>query len=140
MISRTAAFAIVALLGGAVSGPAAAVAVPASPQSVAVGVRVSVVPAEGTQPTADDAADVPDGSLAEIEVVVPAVNAGEIEESPEVLAGRADESVVVADEVVADRVTSEVVETDGFQTLGVTWPERLEAVGLDDLAGRPVRD
>jgi len=130
MISRTAAFAIVALLGGAVSGPAGAVAVPASAQSEAVGVRVPVVPAERAQPTAVDAADLPDGSLAEVEVVVPAVTAGEIEESPEVMAGRADASVVVADDVVADRVASEVVETDGFQTLGVTWPEGSDVAGL----------
>ena len=130
MISRSAAFAMVALLGGVVAGPAASGMVPASARPEASGGRVSVVPAERTQPTADDAADVPDGSLAEVEVVVPAVTAGEIEESPEVMAGRADASVVVADEVVADRVASEVVETDGFQTLGVTWPEGSDVAGL----------
>lgn len=38
---------------------------------------------------------------------------------------------LVADELQAGRVVTDVLETDGFQTLGVTWPQDADAAALD---------
>ncbi len=134
MISRMGASAaawlvVSALLSGAVpyAGAAgrAATDVPAS-SPVAPG-SVSA-PSSGTP---SEAADEEDSALVELSLVVPAVDGGAVEESPEVRAARADEDVVLAEDVVdAERVASEIVETDAFQTIGVTWPEDADVTAL----------
>ncbi|WP_182111775.1 MULTISPECIES: N-acetylmuramoyl-L-alanine amidase [unclassified Actinotalea] len=87
--------------------------------------------ARGVPTTEDPAAAGEDGTFTEVEVVVPPVDEdGEVALTPEVAAGQADPSVVVADEVVADRVEGEVLETETFQTLGVTWPAEEEVADL----------
>ncbi|MBK5250320.1 MAG: hypothetical protein JJE50_12960, partial [Actinomycetales bacterium] len=81
--------------------------------------------------TPSEAADEEDSALVELSLVVPAVDGGAVEESPEVRAARADEDVVLAEDVVdAERVASEIVETDAFQTIGVTWPEDADVTAL----------
>ena len=74
----------------------------------------------------------PEVDVTEMDVVVPAIEAsGDVVATPEVLDAQAEPDVIVTDDVVAgDRVESAVVETDGFQTLGVTWPSDAE---VDDL-------
>jgi hypothetical protein len=84
-----------------------------------------------TAPTAQVAATegdgVPEGTFTEVAVVLPAVEAGVVEESPELSAGRTEPDVMVVDEVVADRVAGAAVDTGTFQTLGVTWPDGADA-------------
>ncbi|WP_149205398.1 DUF4214 domain-containing protein [Actinotalea subterranea] len=73
-------------------------------------------------------------SVTELEVVVPAVepSSGDVVETPALVEAQAAPDAVAADQPVAgtERVESDVVETDEFQTLGVTWPA--DAV-VDDL-------
>ena len=119
MIVRLAlSLALVVLGTGVVPGDGISSRAPALPDRVAT---VEVDPAEGAT---DDVV------VTEVEIVLPAVDAGgDVVESAAVLEARTDPSVLVADAVVAapgvtgdDRVVSEVLETAGFQTLGVTWP------------------
>src|SRR5665648_1097497 len=140
MISRMGASAaawlvVSALLSGA--GPAAAAVdgpsrdVPASTPVAQGPVRApsSAVPSEAaSSETAGDG----EGTLVEMPLVVPAVDGGAVEESSEVRAARVDEDTVLAKDVVdAERVASDVVETDAFQTVGVTWPEDADVATLD---------
>src|SRR5665648_186764 len=140
MISRMGASAaawlvVSALLSGA--GPAAAAVdgpsrdVPASTPVAQGPVRApsSAVPSEAaSSETAGDG----EGTLVEMPLVVPAVDGGAVEESSEVRAARVDEDTVLAKDVVdAERVASDVVETDEFQTVGVTWPEDADVATLD---------
>src|SRR5665648_138164 len=139
MISRMGASAaawlvVSALLSGA--GPAAAAVdgpsrdVPASTPVAQGPVRApsSAVPSEAaSSETAGDG----EGTLVELSLVVPAVDGGAVEESSEVRAARVDEDTVLAEDVVdAERVASDVVETDAFQTVGVTWPEDADVTAL----------
>src|SRR5665648_947591 len=140
MISRMGASAaawlvVSALLSGA--GPAAAAVdgpsrdVPASTPVAQGPVRApsSAVPSEAaSSETAGDG----EGTLVEMPLVVPAVDGGAVAESSEVRAARVDEDTVLAKDVVdAERVASDVVETDEFQTVGVTWPEDADVATLD---------
>ncbi|MCV2395835.1 DUF4214 domain-containing protein [Actinotalea sp. M2MS4P-6] len=50
--------------------------------------------------------------------------------SVDTVTAAADEPLV-ADTADGGRVVSDVLETDGFQTLGVTWPDSADADGLD---------
>lgn len=99
------------------SSPAAVV--PDAPRSAAV------TPAD-VQPQGDGV------SFTALDVVVPAVEpSGQVVESQDVIDARRSDDAVVADTVVpADRVESAVVETQTFQTLGVTWPEGADVGGL----------
>ena len=74
-------------------------------------------------------------TLEEIDVVVPPVaDAPGQTPTESLLEPQADRTEVVADHLVTpERVESEVVESTGFQTLGVTWPEGAE---VSDLGGQ----
>src|SRR5665648_519216 len=134
MISRMGASAaawlvVSALLSGAVpSAGAAGRAATDVPASSPVAPGSVSAPSSGTP---SEAADEEDSALVELSLVVPAVDGGAVEESPEVRAARADEDVVLAEDAVdAERVASEIVETDAFQTIGVTWPEDADVTAL----------
>jgi len=134
MIIRLALCAVLALTGtGAVMTTGARVPDGALPLSS----TREVVPA-AKEPAQDVVAgEAGDVVVTEVEVVVPAVDdGGAVVASPQVREGRSDPDVLVADEVTdsaggQDRVVSEVLETDGFQTLGVTWPVDAEVGQLE---------
>ena len=91
----------------------------------------TVAPSASAFP-ADEPLPVDEVTVTELDVVVPPVTpTGEVVESPEVLAAQREPDVVVTDDVAADRVRSEVVETGDFQTLGVTWPSDAPVADLD---------
>ncbi|HEX7805350.1 MAG TPA: hypothetical protein VF413_04230, partial [Cellulomonas sp.] len=71
-------------------------------------------------------------SMTEHDVVVPAVEpTGRVVESPDVVAAQHDAKAIVADKVAtSDRIESAIVETDKFQTLGVTWPKNARIADL----------
>jgi uncharacterized protein with LGFP repeats len=124
MISRLASSATLVLLVGLVAVTVAPVSnVSASESPTAALMETTPAQLVRTDSVQTDPSGLPESTLTEVDVVLPAVEAGVVEESPELIAGRDDEDVVVVDEVVADRVASEIVETGTFQTLGVTWPE-----------------
>jgi len=133
MIVRLTLGVVLALLGtGGLLDPA----VPTMPRQQATdastGVVVSgAVNASASVPATSEADD--DVEVTEVEVVVPPVDeSGEVVASPELRAADAAADSLAADVVVDDgRVSSEVLETDGFQTLGVTWPTDADVVGLD---------
>jgi len=70
--------------------------------------------------------------LKDLDIVVPPVGpSGEVAKPAAPLETQAAAGVVVADQLVTPkRVESEVVKAVGFQTLGVTWPERAQVGGL----------
>ena len=70
--------------------------------------------------------------LKDLDIVVPPVGpSGEVAKPAAPLKTQAAAGVVVADQLVTPkRVESEVVKAVGFQTLGVTWPERAQVGGL----------
>lgn len=120
MIIRLALSVALVLTGSGLSGAAAAVPTGTAPAAPAL----TALPADGV---------VGDGEVQvdEVEILVPAVDAtGEVLATPEVSAAQQDDEVLVADETTDDRVVSEVLETDGFQTLGVTWPADAVVEGL----------
>jgi hypothetical protein len=121
MISRLASSATLVLLVGLVAVTVAPVSnVSASESPTAALMETTPAQLVRTDSVQTDPSGLPESTLTEVDVVLPAVEAGVVEESPELIAGRDDEDVVVVDEVVADRVASEIVETGTFQTLGVT--------------------
>ena len=139
MISRMGASAaawlvVSALLSGAVPYAGAAGRAATDVPSVDVLASSPVVQGSGSAPSLGAPSEVAgeeEGTLVELSLVVPAVDGGAVEESPEVRAARADEDVVLAEDVVdAERVASEIVETDAFQTIGVTWPEDADVTAL----------
>ena len=140
MISRMGASAaawlvVSALLSGAVPYAGAAGRAATDVPSVDVLASSPVVQGSGSAPSLGAPSEVAgeeEGTLVELSLVVPAVDDGAVEESPEVRAARADEDVVLAEDVVdTERVASDVVETDEFQTVGVTWPEDADIATLD---------
>jgi len=140
MISRMGASAaawlvVSALLSGAAPSAGAAGRAATDVPSVDVLASSPVVQGSGSAPSLGAPSEVAgeeEGTLVELSLVVPAVDDGAVEESPEVRAARADEDVVLAEDVVdAERVASDVVETDEFQTVGVTWPEDADIATLD---------
>lgn len=140
MISRMGASAaawlvVSALLSGAVPYAGAAGRAATDVPSVDVLASSPVVQGSGSAPSLGAPSEVAgeeEGTLVELSLVVPAVDGGAVEESPEVRAARADEDVVLAEDVVvAERVSTEVVTTDAFQTIGVTWPEGADAAALE---------
>ena len=80
-------------------------------------------PTPGTEPAV---------TVTEIPVVVPPVTGGlDALTSPQAPRGEAAGEITVTDEVaVSGRVESEVVETESFQTLGLTWPAGVEVGDL----------
>lgn len=58
-------------------------------------------------------------------VADPPVRADVVHDGDSVVAG------AVVDDPAGDRAVSDVLETDGFQTVGVTWPQGADAEGLD---------
>lgn len=74
----------------------------------------------------------PGVTLEELGIAVPPVDgAGRVLLSDQVLSDLKDADVVVADNVVNPaRVESDIVAADGFQTIGVTWPEGTEVRSL----------
>lgn len=110
--------------------------------------RAGVAEAPGQSDRIVSPADV---TVTRVEVVVPTVGAPDVgpapasaQEDPEVLGSDdAGELVAEAAPLVADAVTgggaadpvsrlvTGVLETDGFQTLGVTWPQDAEGSALD---------
>src|SRR5665648_895989 len=140
MISRMGASAaawlvVSALLSSAVPYAGAAGRAATDVPSVDVLASSPVVQGSGSAPSLGAPSEVAgeeEGTLVERSLVVPAVDGGAVEESPEVRAARADEDVVLAEDVVdTERVASDVVETDEFQTVGVTWPEDADIATLD---------
>src|SRR5450756_1789154 len=135
MISRMGASAaawlvVSALVSGAV--PSAGAATGAATEASASGPAARGFVGAPSPGVLSEAAVEVDDSLVEIPLVVPAVEDGDVEESPEVRAARTDEDVVVAEDVLGDeRVASEVVETDAFQTIGVTWPEDADVADME---------
>src|SRR5450756_1217572 len=123
MISRMGASAaawlvVSALVSGAV--PSAGAATGAATEASASGPAArGFVGAPSPGVLSEAAVEVAD-SLVAIPPVVPAVEDGDVAESPEVRAARTDE-----------RVASEVVETDAFQTIGVTWPEDADVADME---------
>jgi len=84
----------------------------------------SVIAAD--EPAADDV------TVTQLDVVVPPVTAaGTVVESPDVVKAQDEPDVVVTDDVVQDRVQSDVVEAGDFQTVGVTWPADVEVTDPD---------
>lgn len=127
MIIRLVLGLVLALTGAGTAAPQSGAA-PGLADSIATpAASPAVVPTVTGQPDPDDVV------VTEVEVVVPAVDpAGDVVPSTDVARGRADDDVLVADEVVEaaaapERVLSEVLETEGFQTLGVTWPVEADA-------------
>ncbi|MBX9243914.1 N-acetylmuramoyl-L-alanine amidase [Actinotalea ferrariae] len=98
--------------------------------SAPAGAGASAVPSSTRPATTEPEA--PATTVTEVDVVVPAVTPeGEVEVTPELTRARSAEDAVAADEVVGtERVESEVLETDAFQTLGVTWPGTETVDGL----------
>jgi len=92
---------------------------------------VGVLPAVASTAGDEAASGTPDSTLVELPVVVPPVDGDVVEETPELLAARDEPDAIVAEEVVAERVSTEVVTTDEFQTIGVTWPEGADAAALE---------
>ena len=65
-----------------------------------------------------------DGGTQRVDVVVPSATGG--------LARTASRDALLADDAAgAGRVETPVVESDGFQTVGLTWPAAADAAGLD---------
>ncbi len=98
-----------------------------------VGAADATAVADSTPPA--DGADAAGGDVqvTQVDVVVPVVDpSGEVVATPELSAADEAPQALAADAVEADgRVASEVLETDGFQTLGVTWPEGSDVGGLE---------
>jgi hypothetical protein len=70
----------------------------------------------------------------DLDIIVPPVAPGQVATSVAPLKSTAAAGVVDADQLVAPRrVESEVVSAAGFQTLGVTWPEKAK---VGDLGGQ----
>lgn len=135
-----------------VSAPSAPAATAAtSTPSAAVDADAADLPADTTTDRAEAAgAEV---SVTEVAVVVPAVTDVAVEVTPGVVAdpeaaGTTQEPQAQAEPLVAaalepaseagaalrgdaGRVVTDVLETDGFQTLGVTWPEGADVADLD---------
>jgi len=135
MISRTGASAAacalaVALLGVVVPSSAASPGASETAQAPVVE-DVGVLPAVASTAGDEAASGTPDSTLVELPVVVPPVDGDVVEETPELLAARDEPDAIVAEEVVAERVSTEVVTTDEFQTIGVTWPEGADAAALE---------
>lgn len=116
-----------AVAGPAPAGPSPAGAEPAGAEP-AVAAPVAAAPAvrvlEATM-------EPPDGTLVELDVVVPEVAGDEVAGSAELTEALADDEVVAAAEVVApDRVASEVVDTADVQTIGLTWAADADGAAL----------
>ncbi|WP_309134393.1 DUF4214 domain-containing protein [Cellulomonas sp.] len=146
MLPATAAHA-----GGAAPAPAAVVE-PAAPQGGAAAeaqleeVELVVAPSPDATATTDGPAGAtpapertgaPEGAVdedgADVAPEQPDVGPEQPEDGEAV---QADDGPVVLTEADADRVLSPVVETDGFQTLGVTWPEAAAAPELLEVRTR----
>ncbi|WP_372594280.1 DUF4214 domain-containing protein [Actinotalea sp.] len=126
MIVRLALSVVLALLGVGSGGLPTVVDAPSG--ATLGSSTASVVPA---QDAGDAVAD--EVEVTQVEVVVaPLDEDGEVAPTEELQAADADPGALAADEPVGDgRVASEVLETDGFQTLGVTWPAETDPTGLD---------
>ncbi|NTW39956.1 MAG: DUF4214 domain-containing protein, partial [Cellulomonadaceae bacterium] len=141
MIVRLVLSAVLALTGTtgvaalAVDTPSAA----AAPQGVAVVPSDGIVGPDGTvlgaadETATDEAQGSADVTVTTVDVVLPAVDpSGDVVQTPELAEALAELDALAAGEALTgDRVASEVLETDGFQTLGVTWPADAPADGLD---------
>jgi hypothetical protein len=127
MLMRLVLVAALLFSGSGVAGARAAASLARTATSVS-----AATPAPSVDTTAASSGDV---SMTEHDVVVPAVEpTGRVVESPDVVAAQHDDRSIVADKVVkADRIESAVVQTDTFQTLGVTWPKDAQ---IDDLAAQ----
>lgn len=97
----------------------------------------AVVAPATADPTSSDPADgaSEDVTVTEVGVTVEP-EAGPASPAPPLAADvvRDGDSVVagaVVDDPAGDRAVSDVLETDGFQTVGVTWPQGSDAEGLD---------
>ncbi|MCL3862725.1 DUF4214 domain-containing protein [Actinotalea sp. K2] len=139
MLSRS-ALSLALALATAVTSAVATPTVLSAPTGVtgentaATSAPAPVEPTEPAEQQEQPEADLPAGmTLEEIAVVVPAVEpTGEVIQPTDLPLAQADDAVIVTDQLVGDgRVESEVVETDGFQTLGVTWPQDASVDGLD---------
>ena len=127
MLARLALVGVLVLTTGTQAAPAEAPApaalAPVSRASVAG--NASLSSATATLAAAEPVEGV---SFTEVDLVVPAVEpGGELTE----LGAPGDSEAVVADVVLGDRVETAVVETEGFQTLGVTWPQGADVEALE---------
>lgn len=100
--------------------------------SVSAALEASGSAAEALRPVGAQTTAAGDVEVTQVDVVVPPVDAsGEIVSTPELRAADAAPQALAADALVGDgRVASEVLETDGFQTVGVTWPAGVAVDGL----------
>ncbi len=122
---------LVGVITPAVAGPAPAGPAPAGPTQTGEGVPAALAPAPAVR-VLQATVEPPDGTLVELDVVVPEVTGGEVTESAELTEALADDEVVAAAEVVApDRVASEVVDTADVQTIGLTWPTDADGAALE---------
>ena len=105
--------------------------------TAASGAAASGAAASGASASGASASDArPDGgSLKDLDIVVPPLKPSGAVANPRVpLKTQAASGVVVADQLVTPkRVESQVVSTAGFQTLGMTWPEKAK---VGDLGGQ----
>lgn len=137
MISRTgasaAAFLTLSVLVAWTVPAASAVGDRVAGEQALLVTGVAAEVADPEQELAEDPQPAGEATVTELEIVVPPVDgSGEVVADAEVREAQAAPDVVVADEVTgAERVQSDVVETEDFQLLGVTWPADAEASDLD---------
>jgi hypothetical protein len=105
--------------------------VPAASTEQASSSTAPVSEAGGLQVVGAATEEAPETTLVELDVVVPPVEGDQVQQTPELVEARADDQALAAEQVVADRVTTESIPADTFQTIGVTWPEGATAATLD---------
>ena len=133
MLLRLVVVGVLALAGFARSAPG--IRGSSTSQGRVVAQKVSGASA-ATQVLTSDSGHRSDGVLLkDLDVVVPPVEPSDKVVKPDVPPqAQAAAGVVVADQLVtSNRVESEVVQSVGFQTLGVTWPENAKG---GDLGGQ----
>ncbi len=136
MIVRLALSVVLALIGaGSLADPAApADAIGAALARGSAGLVTSASTHAGAPSTELAAATSSDDvQVTQVDVVVPSLDAsGQVVSTPELRAADAAPDALAADAPVGQgRVASEVLSTDGFQTVGVTWPADAPVDGLD---------